>query len=395
MINLRDELTGLAGQARPYGDAGAAVATARRRSARRALAIPAVAVVVVLAVVFAWWHPRPDALGPTNPTPSLSNSATTHPTPDPNVTLTRDYPAVRVVPDPNSRPLPTDRAVGPASFVMLPSLDGFARLVMPDGVQYKLVPPTDGLGLALSPDGRYLVWNLYSGIDVRDLTGTADVRVPTGGLVAAWSADGRWLLLRGDGGYFETIEMQTWRRTALAGSRPPLGVLNDGTVLVRDTSVYATAARLPVAVIDPASGATRRRFVVDSSSVLAPGESMLTLYYGDSGGAPFPMFHLVVGQDFGVLQLNYSHGDVGYEGLGGLVAFSLRDGSVHRVDPPGFVREQTTWDLSSAAGSEFVLGHDLGATTYIALLDPKGGGVRTVGALAPTPYTLRGSPGSV
>jgi hypothetical protein len=402
MINLRDELANLAGQAHPYGDARAAVTTARRRTARRALAIPTVAVVVVLAVVFAWLHPRPSALGPTNPTPpipTVSTPPTTRPTPDPNVTPTGDYPVVRVAPDPNAPSLPVDRAVGPASFATLP-FGGLVRFVLADGTQYRLDPPADvaadrGLGLALSPDGRYVVWNLRSGVNVRDLAGTTAVQVPTSGLVAGWSASGRWILLRADGDHWETMEMQTWRRTAVAGTRPPLGVLDDGTVLVRDTSVQATPARLAVAVIDPASGATRRRFVVDASSVLAPGESILTLYSGDGGGAPFPMFHLVVGQDFGVLQLNYSHGDIGYEGLGGLVAFSLRDGSVHRVDPPGFVREQTTWHLNSAAGSEFVLGHDLGATTYIAMLDPEGGAVRTVCALAPTPYILRGSPGSV
>ncbi|MEV6963545.1 hypothetical protein AB0M47_00390 [Hamadaea sp. NPDC051192] len=145
-------------------------------------------------------------------------------------------------------PLPSDRAAGDGIAVYRPGrTKGPVYLLTSTGTQYALpvlgdtappspVPspgasaveplPPDAyevdpmFGVSLSPDGRYLARPVYPRLtEIRDLRGTAVLRLATGELPQAWSADGSRLIVRvADGGFKEhyvAVEIRTGGRTTL------------------------------------------------------------------------------------------------------------------------------------------------------------------------------------
>ena len=103
------------------------------------------------------------------------------------------------LPDIATAPLPADRAVGRAAFLLCPRcLSDESPLVTRDGRIYDLSSgPNPVFGDHLSPDGRWLAWvgqGESEGMSLRDLTGTVDRRFGRY-TVVGWSPDGRAVAL--------------------------------------------------------------------------------------------------------------------------------------------------------------------------------------------------------
>ncbi|MEV0841585.1 hypothetical protein AB0I55_18785 [Actinocatenispora sera] len=100
--------------------------------------------------------------------------------------------------------LPADRAVGTGEYLQpQEGKDGTTVLHTTSGARYDLPgrigPTAAALGTPLSPDGRWVVTSVGNEVVARDLTSHRTYRTARAGkdgFPVAWSADGRWLVLR-------------------------------------------------------------------------------------------------------------------------------------------------------------------------------------------------------
>lgn len=294
------------------------------------------------------------------------------------------YPAVSVVPDTAAPLLPTDRAVGNASFGFGNAQFSNEYLVMRDGRQFK-VDPGMGILSMLSPDGRWLALYKDNVTSLRDLTGTTTR--PAGITDQAWSANGRFLLGREQTGY-AVLDTQTWILRAVPGGRGQwaFGVLDTGDVLLLDGKVAAD--HVPIRTINPTDGVTVQRFTVDAAGRLRTGET-LTRPGGEFG---VDLVDIRIGAGYGVVRIHYE-----LRNSPGYLVFSTEDGRVvRRIDipseaPTGWMFTGTRLTATDGTSSPGLPSERL---DYVVTIDIRDGHFSTLSRIhAPsdTAYLLPGS----
>jgi hypothetical protein len=178
MTVLPELLREIADDVAPYDVGGRALARARRRRRVHRATSAVAAAVVVLAVVGLAAVPFHHTVEP--------------------VTAALPWLPAQVPPAADVPPLPADRGVGPGALVYIPcASDCTPVLVLPDATQYAIPSPRRAGtgGVALSPDGRWLVYPDDQGRSViRDLASAATTAWPAS-RPRVWSPEGRWLVL--------------------------------------------------------------------------------------------------------------------------------------------------------------------------------------------------------
>jgi hypothetical protein len=317
MPGLAEALADLADEARPYGDAAAAVRTARTARRRRDVLTAAVAALTGLALMATGlWGPSLRSL------PGIGPAAPAR---------TFPYPAGPLAPLPYTPLLPAG-AVGAASFVGVrvdPAGDQIS-VVMPDGRQYRIdLPHTPGVrqSMTLSRDGRYLVWTTGQWSRLRDLATGEELVVPPTALYR-WSADSRWLLGWRDhpSNHDELTEVLGRASYAVGNGEPWLEALDQGRLL--RLAGYRLDGLIPMMVDDVVDGGLANAFSVDVAPYLRSGDLVAS---HDPGRERVP-YWVGVGQDnIGAMAIaNPTLGSIS-----ALLVFSTLDGSVlRRVDLP-------------------------------------------------------------
>ena len=316
MPTLPDLLDDLAEEARPYGDAAAAVrtaVTARRR--RRVAGRLSVAAVLALVAGSVWgprlmpadpWHARPAAPG----APSGPDRIFPYPS--------RPVPLLE-----QAQPLPADQGIGAASLVRVwESSDGDRiNIVLPTGRQYQIELPDASPGftsITLSPNGRFLLWTSPDGTVLRDLTGTGQSILPVRGW-RMWAPDSG-ALLGVDAGNWWMLDPQTGNLRTVP---PPDGalLLAGGRWLGGDGPVGTEQHEF---VVRDSAGAQVGQFIVDPTPLLADGETVLST---DAR----PGYVMVGGDELAIMSV----GDRAGGGVKAFIVFSTRDGAVlRRIDMP-------------------------------------------------------------
>ena len=297
--------------------------------------------------------------------------------------------------------MPTDRAVGRASFLYAPCAAAVScprYLVLPDGRQFLLVDSD----YSLSPDGRYVGRYDVHGYHVRDLLGTRELPVTVDGAESsrffgvAWSPSSS-LLLVGAG-----IDAPSRYAVATAdGSRPPIQVPSLATAGLDERPVGLLDSGYLITLSLDGSGAIRLR----SPSSLA---LLRTIVDGDAGIRA----HLRPGEYLGSTVLLYPCGCQLAIGVGrpvdpplrmppggvstGFVAVDLNDGHVTgRVDLPAstvWPGENSIWQLKAITPGGIVVAHWSPDATEIALCNDISGTEEVVTRLpADSLLTTRGT----
>ncbi|GIF96792.1 hypothetical protein Cci01nite_18860 [Catellatospora citrea] len=324
--HLRRALPLFAEQAGQYADAGAAVATAGRRRARRTAAVAALALipfVLGLLVVYTSLGPAP-VPPPVTGTPSPTVTAGPSPaTPAGAPPLPTSVPAAgATLPD-----LPADRGVGRASLIRAHRFDdgGTTLQIAATSGWYQLRIPVDSPELLLSPDGRWLAWIDHDQQAVmRDLTGTDQQRLP--GRPLAWSPTGNWLVVQAhNSARPQLVPLAEGKARQLAATNRwnnVKGVLDSGEVL-RGTDARPGRTGFPLAIEDPVTGRTRR-IDVELATLLKPDEHAL-------GIGNLPVIVPLTGSTAAV-QIEYQNNAT----VVAYIEFSLEDGAaLRRIDLTG------------------------------------------------------------
>jgi hypothetical protein len=367
MPALADLLADLADEAHRYGDAAAAVRTARGRRRRRDLLAATGASATGLLLVLA------GLLGPTalNIRPGAGPSAGSLAFPTGPVPLLADAP-----------PMTPGQPVGQASFLRMRTGPAGVQIyvVLPDGRQYRIDQPhtpEQKQSITLSPNGRYVVWTAPDGPVLRDLLTGDDVPVAAPDQFLEWSPDSFWLLgtdaLNG-----QVVTNLLGRRSYVVGpsERDPLDVLNDGRLLV--LAGYRLDGQIPMMVSDPVDGGIPRAFTVDAAPYLSPGQTV-AVHSPQLSRIP----HWVGGGAYGHAVMAINCADTGPNC--GLLVFSPVDGKVQRrIDLPGrWPRSIVGWSADGVERDRVLLTEArIGGTTLLAV-DPATGGVQEVSGLKP------------
>ncbi len=349
-----------------------AVIRSRRLRRTRVLAMTGAAVAVIAVTVWSVAAPRHTAINP-----PIGNSPTGQPTPTASV---RDsefpfessaaFPADVVLLDPAAPSLPTDRAVGNASFVFAQAQPPVNYLVTRDGRQYR-IDPAMGESSIISPDGRWLTLRKDGVISVRDLTGTT-YRATEIVFERWWSGDGRYHLGTDQSGY-AVLDTQTWTMRPVGAGTDlfPFGVLDTGQVLVPDGT--PAADRIPMRIVNAPGGSTATRYTVIGSGRLRAGESLIK-----SGGEwGVDLVDVRVAGEYGVVRI---HRDTLQPPSSDFLVFSTADGRiVRRIDVPS--RLSTGWYLTGTLVT--VIDHvsapsDQLRTEFVVAIDLRDGHVATV-----------------
>jgi hypothetical protein len=279
--------------------------------------------------------------------------------------------------------LPIDRHVGTAAMLVSALTPGFGyvyNVMLQDGTQYRLTTPAaNGPGVGgpptpmLSPDGRWLAWNTEEGAQVRNLT-SAETKDLDGLSIYTWSPNGEWALASDLSSESRVVALRTsdWQRSTTTGRAGNLGrvaILNDGNMLDFRQDAAQRGSAFSLAVLSPA-GSEVREIEVDTAPVLNANE--FAVEYSD-GRAIGP--RVSFGTDFGVLQLSYGYQDIGYAEVGPFVVFSLTDGTVHRIDMPGFTPASPNWSLEGVVDDELLVTQFGSGVPQIAIetVDPDSG----------------------
>lgn len=245
---LRRAYRDLEGDARNYVDPDAVFEQLRRRRTRRTGAVVLCVALLVLGssgVFLASRQPIQTALPQTPGAP------------------------MTVKPPGNAPPLP-DGATGLGTLVYTACPSGCPTyVVVESGEQYLLgeqtTPPPGNL--TLSPDGRWLGQPTAEGYEMRDLLGTARLRIPrpTEGEETfspwAWSEDSRRLILgyHADGAVSHYVDLALPAGTTAPAPVPPgwepVGILRSGEVVLLNEQVYD---RSPARTVPLRIGATGR-----------------------------------------------------------------------------------------------------------------------------------------
>jgi hypothetical protein len=180
---LKELLTELAEEAKPYDVRAKALRAGKRRRLARRATPGLVALAVLASVGLIALRPTP---APTEYQPALP----------PPIALP-GYLA-QITPQPDAPWLPTDRALGRGALVYFDRTQGYF-LVTVDGAQYRLGKPPEPYAstYTLSPDGRWLVEAEHQGKSqtwLRDLTSTISIEFDRYFTLVAWSPDGRWMV---------------------------------------------------------------------------------------------------------------------------------------------------------------------------------------------------------
>lgn len=270
--HLRRALPLFAADAGQYADAGAAVAAARRRRTRRTALVAALAVlplalgIAVYALRGGDTVPPPPLTGTPSPSPSAAASATVP-----------GLPSALPAPGTPLDDLPTDRGVGIASLMRTDwRADPYRVDVLAAGRWHRMrLPKTKQSTFAsLSPDGRWLCWTTPDAVVVRDLTGTAEHRVP-GSQVVGWSPSSTWLVVRGPAPHGDrVVPVADWAPLEVPPAAPGRhlkGVLDTGEVLY--AAEQRTAGTVLLEMVDPRTRAVRA-VEADLNPLLQPGEGI-------------------------------------------------------------------------------------------------------------------------
>lgn len=266
MQTLSRSFRDLEGQAGNYADADRAWQDARRRRANRRTAVVAALVAVVL-------------VGGAVGTFRLFDGR--------QVAEPVDRGVRKIVPPDSATSLPVDAAVGVGVMVYDACLyDCPTFLVAEDGRQYLLgqqVAPSPG-NFTLSPDGTWLGQPDEQGYTVRQLDGTAVVRVPlppgaeAGTRISpwAWSPDSRTLVV----GAHRDGDVAQWTRIVLPDAAvsdapvpkgyEPVGITDTGQLVLMADDAYANSSnRLQLVLGNPTRKLT---LVAPGSAVFANSE---------------------------------------------------------------------------------------------------------------------------
>ncbi|GAB4050064.1 hypothetical protein GCM10028775_20740 [Catellatospora paridis] len=347
LSHLRRALPLFAEESGQYADAAQAMAKARQRRTRRVAAVAALALVpLALATVLYALRGGSPVPPPVLSTPSPGPSATSALAPLP--------PSLAGISD-DIQDLPKDRAVGPVSLLVVEAATPevqTAELIAADGRRYRLSVPDDDFGVSflLSPDGRWLAWTIREATIVRDLTGTAEHRLP-GSRQVLWSPGTRWLYSQVPGGRDSYVELAGWTVHEAPATTPPtypVAVLDDGHALAYDGP--RTAARTPLKVFDPMTGAVRTRFAVDAAPWLRAGETTIAVTTPEQEQVVVVM---VGTGDVGTVSVVQQRREVA------LLEFSLADGRVQeRLDLVGHgaLGTDVVWPMCFRGGE--MLWHD-------------------------------------
>jgi hypothetical protein len=273
VTTLKDGLGEIAEQAKLYHVLDRAVEVAARRRAMARIGPVAAAVVMLAGVGLSAGALVDRGQPPAGPAPRVL------------AWLPAEVPR----PDVPAPPLPADQPVGAGAFVYGSYVPGAEPpvLVTEDGDRYRLaerLTEANGVGRqspALSPDGRWLYQRQGEEVVLRDLTGAAVHRLNPDFWPTAWSTDSRWLLLGGSGTHGNEairIEVESGRsvpvHTGPISGSPAVAVLPSGEVVLRQLATVAGVEALYLRVVDPASGAERRRIEVPLAAYLGPGEEL-------------------------------------------------------------------------------------------------------------------------
>ncbi|MEU7608726.1 hypothetical protein [Micromonospora sp. NPDC049204] len=217
----------LAEHGRNYADPDRAIAVARRRRMNLTVGVSACAGVLAVVTAAGVVMQPFGEVGPTTPGSTASGrpAGLAPPAVDP------------LAPAPA---LPST-GVGHATLVYATCAAGCApRLLLPDGQQFTL-PVASPIGVALSPDGRWLGYPDASRYLVRDLKGGQVLSIEpksTGGRVTgrAWAPDSGWLLLdesaSAEGGEFVLVRLSSGTQRRIPGSPTEvIGVMRGGEPL--------------------------------------------------------------------------------------------------------------------------------------------------------------------
>jgi hypothetical protein len=398
VTRLREHFADLADQAKQYDVTETVVRRARRRRHLERLA-PAAAGVVLLVGALAWGSA---ARGPA-PTETSALPVVDAAGEAVRRGVDRLPPIFSVsLPEPD---LPVDHGVGRAALVYHDGDRPYQAVLLPDGSAYRAPHAVS----SLSPDGRWLAYGPEGDLRLRDLTGTAELRL---GAVSpiGWSPDGASVLLQsavpdaGNPDRVEVLEPRTGERHTIPVHDPdiwaPIGLLSSGDLLLSprgarpgpaDPSPDSTPGPAPelgqptwgpgqrpgafLAVADAVTGEQR------GLPVAAPAER------DEIGSGPAMPALPVPGRDTVLIQLLHrtgSQGGVASYLDGDLLEVSADTGeAVRRIRLPEPSAERELTMVTAGRDGVLLVRHDGSDPAELELLDIDSGTRRIVTTLAP------------
>ncbi|MBV1855162.1 SigE family RNA polymerase sigma factor [Catellatospora sp. NEAU-YM18] len=323
LVRLREALPLYAEQAGQYANPTRAVTAAKRHRTARVAGVAGLVLVPVLVGLVLLGPGRPDSrplLPPSSPSASPSPSL---------LPLPGQLPDRRA----SAQPLPRDRGVGRGVALTRGSDPGPVYLVTADGAWWRQDSPPDGQA-SLSPDGRWLATMTQQEVVVRDLTGTQEHLLPQATWVG-WAPSGGWLFVQTPTGPGRLVSLSAWsvREVDAATTVTATAVLDTGELLrILDSR---TTTRVPLQVVDPATGAARL-LSVDAAPYLGEGEDLVFMRNPAGPGSGFVVALDAAADGVGSVQF-FRHGPDGSPPTKtGVIEFSLADGRLlRRVDLVG------------------------------------------------------------